>query len=308
MAGRRLIYLTALGAVLVFFTAYQEWFGYLALLIVLGLPWFSLLLSLPAMLTFRVEAGCPGKVNRGVDAQAKLVGWCRFPAPPFRGRVRVIRPITGEQWVQKTILPLPTDHCGGLDVTPERVWVCDYLGLFAIPVRMREGRRVIVKPEPLPVRGMPDPDRFLARSWRPKAGGGYAENHELRLYRPGDGLNQVHWKLSAKMGKMIIREPMQPDRGLVLLTMNLRGTPQELDRKFGRLLWLGNVLLQKEVAFEIRALTGTGICSFPVATELELETAVELLLCQPAAPEGDLRDKPCRASWQYHIGGGADET
>ena len=26
------------------------------------------------------------------------------------------------------------------------------------------------------------------------------------------------------------------------------------------------------------------------------------------AREGDLRDKPCRASWQYHIGGEADEA
>jgi len=308
MAGRRLIYLTALGAVLVFFTAYQEWFGYLALLIILGLPWFSLLLSLPAMLSFRVEIHCPGRVNRGVETQPRLVGWCRFPAPPFRGRVRVVHPITGEEWLQKTDLPLPTDHCGGLKVTPERVWVCDYLGLFAFPVRKREGRRIIVKPEPVPVRVLPRLERFLARSWRPKAGGGFAENHELRLYRPGDGLNQVHWKLSSKMGKLIIREPMQPERGLVLLTMNLRGSPSELDRKFGRLLWLGNKLLEKEVAFEIRVLTGEGVQSSPVATQQELLAAVEALLFQPPTPEGDLRDKPFRASWQYHIGGEADET
>ena len=308
MAGRRLIYLTALGAVLVFFTAYQEWFGYLALLIVAGLPWFSLLLSLPAMLTFRVDARCPGKVERDVECYARLVGRSRFPAPPFRGKVRVANCLTGEQWLQKPEADLPTDHCGGLTVTPERIWVCDYLGLIAIPVRKGESRRVIVKPEPLPVRSMPNLDRFLAHSWRPKAGGGFAENHELRLYRPGDGLNQVHWKLSSKMGKLIIREPMQPERGLVLLTLNLRGTPVELDRKFGRLLWLGSKLLEKETAFEIRVLTGDGICGYPISSEQELTAAVDELLCRPAAREGDLRDKPCRASWQYHIGGEADEA
>lgn len=308
MAGRRLVYLTALGAVLVFFTAYQEWFGYLAMLIVAGLPWFSLVLSLPAMLSFRAEAECPGKVNRGVESNVRLVGRCRLPSLPFRGKIRVVHPLTGEQWVQKTEADLPTDHCGGLLVTPERIWVCDYLGLIAIPARKGEGRRVIVKPEPVPVRAMPNLDRFLARSWRPKAGGGYAENHELRLYRPGDGLNQVHWKLSSKMGKLMIREPMQPERGLVLLTMNLRGTPAELDRKFGRLLWLGSKLLEKEVAFEIRVLTGEGICSFPVSSEQEMTAAVEELLFRTPAREGDLRDKPSRASWQYHIGGEADEA
>ena len=297
-----------MGAVLVFFTAYQEWFGYLALLIVAGLPWFSLALSLPAMLSFRAEAECPGKVNRGVESNVRLVGRCRLPSLPFRGKIRVVHPLTGEQWVQKTEADLPTDHCGGLLVTPERIWVCDYLGLIAIPARKGEGRRVIVKPEPVPVRAMPNLDRFLARSWRPKAGGGYAENHELRLYRPGDGLNQVHWKLSSKMGKLMIREPMQPERGLVLLTMNLRGTPAELDRKFGRLLWLGSKLLEKEVAFEIRVLTGEGICGFPVSSEQEMTAAVEELLFRTPAREGDLRDKPSRASWQYHIGGEADEA
>ena len=59
----------------------------------------------------------------------------------------------------------------------------------------------------------PDLDRYIARAWKPKSGGVCRRNHELRLYRPGDSLNQVHWKLTAKTGKWMIRQPMEPQRG-----------------------------------------------------------------------------------------------
>ncbi|MBR2633811.1 MAG: DUF58 domain-containing protein, partial [Lentisphaeria bacterium] len=49
---------------------------------------------------------------------------------------------------------------------------------------------------------------FSKASGRPKPGGGYGENYEIRQYRPGDNLNQIHWKLSAKVGDLMLREPM----------------------------------------------------------------------------------------------------
>jgi uncharacterized protein (DUF58 family) len=308
MAVRRLLYITALGIGLVFFTAYQEWLSWLLLLVILGLPVLSLVVSLPAMLGFRAEPVVPAAARMGIRVDTRLTGWCRLPVPPFQGRLRICRSITGQQWQIKSGGALPTDHCGGLTAAPEKVWVYDYLGLIGIPVRNKETKTVVVRPVPVEIPQLPDLDRFLARSWRPKFGGGYAENHELRLYRPGDSLNQVHWKLSAKTGKLILREPMQPERGLVLVTMNLRGTPEELDRKFGRLLWLGSHLLEKEVTFEIRTLTGQGVLCRSVESQQTLAKAMDELLCAGPAIEGDLRERQFRASWQYHIGGGPDEA
>ena len=42
MVGRRLWYLAALFGCWVFYIAYGEWFSWLALMIVGGLPWLSL--------------------------------------------------------------------------------------------------------------------------------------------------------------------------------------------------------------------------------------------------------------------------
>lgn len=306
MAARRIWYLTVLAGCLVFYVAYGEWFSFLLLCCVLGLPWLSLLLSLPAMLRFRASVAGTDRAQQGVEAEVWVLGTCPWPLPPFRGKLRLRRCITGESWRYKVYKGLPTDHCGGITAEIEKGRVCDYLGLFSIPLREPARKTILIRPTPMPLPEPPDLQRYLAWAWKPKFGGGYAENHELRLYRPGDSLNQVHWKLSAKTGKLILREPMEPVRGLILLTMTLRGTPEEIDRKFGRLLWMGTYLLGQEVRFEIRALTADGVQSYSVASEQSLHKAIDSLLCCRAA-EGSIRDLDFAASWQYHIGGEPDE-
>ena len=308
MTGRRITYLGCLAASLVFYFCYQGWVAWMVLVVVALVPWVSLALSLPAIFRFRVELDCPIFVTVGEPAHAALWGRSELPQPLFRGRLVRRNLITGEKGRHNPKHPLPTAHCGAVRVTAEKVRVCDYLGLFALPVRKVASRNVIVRPVPVALDTLPDLSRYIAGSWRPKFGGGYAENHELRLYRPGDSLNQVHWKLSAKTGQLILREPMEPNRGLVLLTMDLSGTPGSLDRKFGRLLTVSRMLIESELRHEIRVLTADGPVCCPVSNETELTAAVDRLLCCPAAKEGTILDAAFGASWQFHIGGDADEA
>ena len=308
MWGRRLLYLAAVVSCLAFYVAHGSWVSCLVVWIVLGLPWLSLLISLPAMVSFRIQVEAPRALPMGTPAEAWLMGSSRFPLPPFSGKIRLISCITGEVNRYRSSQGLPTRYCGGMEIVVVRPRVCDHLGLFSFPSKVNSTPKVVVRPLPVPVGDLPDLQRYLARSWRPKPGGGFAENHEMRLYRPGDNLNQVHWKLSAKTGKLTLREPMEPQRGLVLLTMNHRGSGEERNRKFGRLLWVGNYLLGQKVSFEIRALTALGVRSFDVRSQQDLTRAIDTLLCDPAATEGSIRDRFYSASWHYHIGGDADEA
>lgn len=288
---------------MVFYLAYQEWFSWFALLIMLGLPWFSLAVSLPAMLRFRAGILCPKRIPMGAALEVRLAGWCTLPAPPFRGIVALKHNFTGENLRHSAAIGIPAAHCGNVTLTPEKVRVYDYLGLFAMKCKTAEPAAVPVMPRPVKVPELPELEQFLARAWRPKPGGGFAENHELRLYRPGDSLNQVHWKLTAKTGKLTIREPMEPILGQLMLTMNLRGTPEELDRKLGRLMWVGNHLLDRGLGFTLRVLTGEGLRKWQVGSRKALETALDSLLAAEVAKEGDVRQAEAVAGWQYHIGG-----
>jgi uncharacterized protein (DUF58 family) len=164
---------------------------------------------------------------------------------------------------------------------------------------------VLVLPQKQRIPNLPGLERYRSKQWKPKPGGGFAENHEMRLYRPGDKLNQIHWKMSTKMGKLMVREPMEPIRERVLAEMILRGTPEELDRNCGQLLWLSEHLLEKEIPHEMRVLTGNGLLQLPVTDEESLRLAMRTLLSQPPAPAEAVLET-VQAGWVYRIGGGTE--
>lgn len=297
----------SLGACIVFFAAYQQWFSWFALLAVALLPVFSLVASLPAMITARLALDNPRVLYLGDRQELVLFyGSWLMPTPPWRCKITIEQPLTLRRWTMKEVELLPTDHCGELVCRIRRAWVYDYLGLIGIPMRRGGECRTLVRPNAVHPGPVPDPDAQRITVWRPKPGGGFAENHELRLYRPGDSIQQIHWKLSAKTGQLILREPMEPLRGRLLLRMDLSGHPGELDAKLGKLRWIGGMLLDKELSFQIQCLTGNGVESWSVSDRKELQQAIDGLLHCPRAMTGTLQDRPERAAWQFFIGGGPD--
>lgn len=306
MAARRIGYLAALLTAMACFWLHREWLSWMVLLAVVFLPWLSFLVSLPAMLLFRVGVDCPGQVQRGASVRVHLNGHCRLPVPPFRGKLHWSSCLWGHTQRLGRKAALPTDHCGGLVLTPKRVWVYDYLGLIGLPALRKETALLLVQPNPEAPRYLPEPERCLSSAWRPKVGGGFSENHELRLYRPGDHLKGIHWKLSAKTGKLIFREPMEAVRGAALLTMTLYGAPDQLDRKLGRLLWVSRYLLGRNITHHLQCLTGHGMEEFSIQREEDLQQTLRRLLTTPCAstPEGQFQS----ASWRFHIGGDEHEV
>ena len=307
MIRRWILYLAVLLGVIIFNWAYQDWFSQLALLGVLWLPAVCLVMSLPAMLLTKIGANVPNFLPLGSEQKASLSAWGKLPAPPFAGRVRVTRVTTGESWTLKKKQPLPAEHCGYLQCDVVRGRVYDYLGLFLLPARTKDSIGVTIRPKAEKVEQLPQLERYISTSWRPKAGGGFAENHELRLYRPGDNLTQIHWKLSAKTGKYIVREALEPIQGRLMLEMILRGDAATLDQKFGRLVGLSDFLLQRGLHHELRVLTGTGIQNFNVDCKEKQEEAVDMLLGMPPAPKG-AEMEVVSAAWRLRIGGADDEA
>ena len=300
MLRRWLLYLAVLAGCVIFLVAYQGWYAWVILNAALCLPALGLVVSLPMMLSAKPYLLLPGYCTIGDPVLA--AGDVRAPlgAPMIRWRIQV-----GSR-LQKPDTLLSTDHCGVLVCRPARVRIYDCLGLcFRIPLR-QESYRIFVRPKPVPVSNLPELERRLGHSWRPKPGGGLAENHELRLYRPGDSLNQIHWKLSAKTGKYIIREAMEPNGMQAILALTLGGKPEETDRKLGRLLWLGNYLLDKNLRFCIRARSGAQILQlYPESRDALLLAIDQLLEAPPAAP--DAPEDNLHSPRLYAIGGEPDE-
>ena len=305
MAMQRLSWLLSFLCSLVFLALYQKWLAWLILGAVVLLPLFSLLISLPAMLSARVTPVLPHRVRMGQAVELRFRYRCILPMPRWSCRIRAVHELSGVWFPLKPMDLLPTDHCGELNCRLRRMKVYDYLGIFALPLRGERECRVLVEPTAL---SFPREEQLQKQcTWKPKPGG-FAENHELRDYRPGDSVRQIHWKLSAKTGDLILREPMVPAFGRVLVRLELKGDADALDRILGRTLWLGRQLLEEQIPFELHSLTAEGIHTTRIEDPRQLRREMDRLLRSAPGEEGNLLGQPEKAAVVYDIGGDPDET
>ena len=230
---------------------------------------------------------------------------CAYPTPPVECKLRLVNNFSGDSYVGVPGELLPTEHCGRLTVTVFCCKVYDYLGLFSRKLPEQAVRTAYVMPKPVPGE-LPQTGTRNDSILQPKPGGGLAEYHELRLYRPGDEMRNIHWKLTAKTGKLIYREAMEQTKRGHLLTLTLSGTPEELDRKLGQLLWTSQSLLREKCPHQIRCATGEGVVAFTVDSVSELEAGIRDLLSRPLTDDQNLPDAE-DAFWQQRIGGGICE-
>lgn len=307
MTGRRVVYATALALAFVFYLAYRQWFAWLLFLGILWLPVLSLGLSLPAMLTVKADLRIPKEVRTGVPAKTALTLTCRFPQPLVKAALRLENTLTGEIYVGVPGEYVPVEHCGLVTVRFKTVKVYDYLGLFARKLKITKAYSVVVLPKTQPAPQPAPAQGQLVTRWIPKAGGGFSENHDLRPYREGDNPRLIHWKLAAKTGKLIYREPIVPVQEEVLLVVTLSGEPEVLDRKLGRLLFVSDRLLEGQLTHTILCRTGTGRLSLPVADKDSRAQAMRTILSAPPT-QGEWLPEDTDMAWVCVIGGEADEA
>ena len=308
MLKRWFVYLVALTGCLIFYLANRQWMAWILLIGVSLLPFLSLLLSLPAMVMSRFQLDMPDAVEKGMVVAMSLSLECPLPSPMWQIRILGHQHLTGKKWLLKPGLDCPTEHCGALDCTFSRGWVYDYMGLFRIHKKVLPPFRLWVCPVPMPIRDLPDPEQHTATFWKPKPGGGFSETHELRLYRPGDSLRQIHWKLSGKVGKLIYREPMELANTRLLLWMVHGGTPDAVDRKLGRLLWLSDYLQGQGLQHDVLVHTAEGRLLWHIGTVHTIQDVMDTLLCRRPMEEEASAVAGEFAHWQFYIGGEADEA
>ena len=260
MVRNWLVYLLGLAGALVFHIYYFGWYSWFVLVLAVALPWFSLLVSLLAMLRTRLRMDAPALLTRNEAAYVTLRAGNGFlPQPLCRFRLTITAVMTGErrslrqstQSQGSWYVPLDTSHAGAYLCQVEKARVYDYLGLFRLPVRAPAPVETVIRPVPREPARLPNLRHFLVRQLKPKPGGGFSEEHELRDYRPGDSMREIHWKLSVKTDRTIVREAQEPVRGLTLLTFDLRGTPGLVDATLEELLWLSQWLLDHDTPHQI---------------------------------------------------------
>ncbi len=300
-------YFTVLLLALGLFLLTQTWASLIFLCAAMLLPMISLALCVRTLRAIQVRLDVPRAVSCGQAAAVRIHVTGGAHAPIWTARMRQSHSFFKVRSTLRPDEPLPTAHCGTVRIALRGVYVCDGMGLFRLRVYAPALLRVTVRPVPKAPRVLPE--LRLSESVGQKAAhGGVAESHELRAYRPGDELRRIHWKLSAKTGTLILREPILPVQRQLLLRTELAGTPAQLDDRLARLLWLSGYLLEKGHAHSWQVLTGNGITEFFVENEEAMYAALDALLdCAPARG-GSVLDVQANAPQWYYIGGDGDEA
>ena len=157
-----------------------------------------------------------------------------------------------------TIAQIKSDHCGRLRVTVENAKLYDCFGLIGIPLNCREKCHITVQPNGFETNiSLADSLGGLAESGQYSQyhpGTDMTETFQLREYVPGDSPRQIHWKLSGKLDRLIVRDPGLPIIHDVLVFWE-RTSPGEtlpsIDAQAEVIVSIGRACLQQDVQFRL---------------------------------------------------------
>lgn len=307
MWGRRIGYAASVLACFILYIYFNQWAAWVVLWWLLALPVVSLCISLPALKTARFRIDCPEKVCMGQTVTVKLQAQCRFPMPVYKCKLQISHCMTGEVF---TCLPeeaLQTDHCGAQRISAPKVYLYDYSGLFCKKVKTVESCLVTVEPVPVEAEQLPA-SHVSSNTLQPKRGGGFSEEHDLRQYVQGDDLRMIHWKLTAKTGEPVVRQPLEQLCSDKLLTVVLSGESDTVDRKLGKLLWLSGALLKRNEGHQVAVLSGSGLERFSVTDRDQLNEMLQKILSLPLAAADAAMPEVDEGMTGFSVGGDADGT
>ena len=287
MLKNRLIYLMVLLLLCLFRIAYTGYVAGLLLVIMLILPVFSWIISLPGALFTRYVLTVPDQVSRGSDAaitlalrQSRL-----FATGPVKGKLKTECRVSGQTSYRKLKgvyggFPLDTAHCCVYHCSFKRFRVMDLMGLLPMPTHKPEPVDVAVLP--LPQEPPEHPDCAGASTLVNKPFSGGENPYDLRDYRTGDTLKAIHWKKSAALDKTVVKDTLEPAVRIAPIWLDWVRDPDGRDAALDQLAWCLIYLKQNNAGILLQWVDARGRTQSIYAPQGELDEVMPQILCQRA--------------------------
>lgn len=185
---------------------------------------------LPSRTAFRGET---------FQIQAEMTNASGLPVPQVMARaaIRVFpeeeallmrgKTMLGSHETGRLCFSMDCTHCACLEVSPNQLVITDYLGIAQrrCAVDETERRLLFVLPECLKREiDLPAGRDVLMEDDGEEERRGHtsADAAEIRLYQPGDPVKLIHWKLSARLEDLLVREMNDPSDTMIQLLLDLR--------------------------------------------------------------------------------------
>lgn len=161
----------------------------------------------------------------GISLACTLTGKAENIFLGTSGELRIDMPIS-MKGTESFDLPLVSEYCGLIRVQIERMEYMDLLGLVSVSMDISAmGETVILPKEQESTMeqrsgfqaGISEAEESLAKGYD------FAEVTDMREYRPGDRIKDIHWKLSAKKEELMVKERTSVAQSQVILVLDLSG-------------------------------------------------------------------------------------
>ncbi len=270
MLKNRILYISFLLCMVVFFVFYEGWFSLFTLWVTLLLPFLSLLVSLILFRRVRICVDAETRLISGDDFSLtvyfteknakdkhKTSRGLLFPGCHFT--LKLEDRVSGKTEKEKMRLNAPDYaafyeeplHAGTYHFEIQRCKLTDILGLVSIKTMPPKPVFVTVFPRVTVPSPIPDVRALLPVSFTPSPSQGFSEITDIRDYRPGDPLRAVHWKLSAKTDDLLVKDPQDPVMKHIVIMLTPELDRDKLDITLGEYLWLSEQLLKLPVSFTL---------------------------------------------------------
>ena len=188
--------------------------------------WFALMLIRSKVRIRLIAPGVAGK-NKPFTLKTQLECDARLPFGKTVMWLELTNAVTGEAQKKRIVFrgsgewTLQSAYCGCIECRATGVWCYDLFGILPVKIPCKTKKRIVIMPDTFPV----ELQTVLSRSnlddcteYAPdQKGSDCTETMQIRDYVPGDPLQQIHWKLSSKLDRLIVRDPAQPvDRELMV--------------------------------------------------------------------------------------------
>ena len=242
LASRRFnLFIIILGA-LVFHSVCRIWISWYLLVIAIAIPLLSAAVSLVPMLRAVPSVDMNERMSHREKEYIRCGCVSRDPVfgyPPrcvMLVRVSYLGSDHSSDYEaslsagEPMFIRVNTAHCTAVHAECVKVYTLDYFGVFKLRLKAPPAIEGVILPEPVSDEDRVEktvedqseiPDNSSPRRSR--------ELYELREYREGDALRDIHWKMTAKTGRVIVREGEKAAEERVAVALDLAEDLSEND-------------------------------------------------------------------------------
>lgn len=311
MFFRRAAYIFIIILMLVLYLEYPGWLSLFLFAVTLILPFISLFSVL--FLRKRIDFDLSFKtfLYPGEEEEVSLSVRSEDELSSLFSATLLIIDMSSHEFVSKNVkrgsdhFEYVPGHCGAYVVHLSKPGIRDPLSLFRIPVKNLEPEAFYVFPRKEKIEETMDFSGILNSSYVKKQGGGAANAYEIKNYRPGDALTNIHWKLSAKSkdGSLLVKEGQERAVKEVLISFDIVEDRDKRDLMFSHLLWLLTDLKDKGLQSTCIYYSDNKIMESHIETDEDIREFFCYILGLPYDDADSSLEKAdfSGRGWHYHV-------